>query len=318
MAWSFRTFGDKRVMDANKAADAVAKRAEDANRQFDDAKKQAKEEEEAVKTIVAGQFERDNWPQLLKFISTAVPQPDGDSQRLFLVPFDDGQPEPLIIPDLPDPKEVPAVSAYWGKSKDNPGRKAYEEYLHRQVEAALGKVSNPAGESEELPADVEHLIQFNIEGVDSFFCDKLDTFWDQVKTNGKVAKNGANYVRPMTDFDKKPEGAGWIIEIRGWTYHHAQESFIRNTLLENLARLGIQKPKAAAPADGKPPPAAPSARPQPRRRLLAGPVNRRRLQRRNCRTSARSSTISAMWFCISIRNPLPRDRSSYSTVSTRR
>ena len=29
----------------------------------------------AVRTIVAGQFERDNWPELYKFIYTAIPRP---------------------------------------------------------------------------------------------------------------------------------------------------------------------------------------------------------------------------------------------------
>ncbi len=244
----YRTYGDKRVTDAIGVAKKASDAADAANKKFEDVKRQAKEEEEAVKTIVAGQFERDNWPQLLKYINTAVPQPNGDETRVFLVPFDDGTTDKLEIDDIPDTAEA---KKYWGKGENNPGRKAYLEYMKQQAEAALGKEGTSANESDELPPGVENLIQFNIEGVDSFYCDNLSNFWDQVKTSGKVRTDGPSMVRPAEDFAKKPEGSGWIIEIRGWTYHHARESFIRATLLENLARLGIQKPKAATPPQDK-------------------------------------------------------------------
>src|SRR6185437_15855132 len=259
----YRTFGHPDVKKARDAADKASDDAKRANDKFEAVRRQAKEQEEAVKGIVAGQFERDNWPQLLKFVNAAIPQPNGDEKRVFYVPFDDGKPEKLEITDIPD--DISEARAYWGKGDENPGRKAYLQYLERQAEAALGKEDVSASASDDLPAGAENLIQFNIEGVDSFYCDNLSSFWDEVKQGNRLKSSGENMVRPKADFAKKPEGSGWIIEIRGWTYHHAQESFVRNTLLENLARLGIQKPKSADPSYGNAPtntpPATPAASP---------------------------------------------------------
>src|SRR5262249_43925896 len=90
-------------------------------------------------------------------------------------------------------------------------------------------------------------------------------------------------VRPREHYKKGPEGKGWVIEIQGYTYHHAKDNFIRDTLLTNLARRGIKaevkvkddKPAGAsgapatpaapaAPATPAPPPATPAA-PDPKK-----------------------------------------------------
>ncbi len=83
-AFEYRTYGDSRVKDAIKESDKVSDKAKRAQDEFDAAVKQAKEEEAAVRTIVAGQFERDNWLQLVKFVNTAIPQPDAREEPHFL------------------------------------------------------------------------------------------------------------------------------------------------------------------------------------------------------------------------------------------
>src|SRR5262249_7317225 len=60
-------------------------------------------------------------------------------------------------------------------------------------------------------------------------------------------------VRPVEHAKKVPEGKGWVVEISGFTYHHEKETFIRSTLLQNLARMGIKETKEAKPADGAAP-----------------------------------------------------------------
>ena len=244
----YRTYHDSRVQKAVDSAKAAKGRADKAKSDFEAAKKKARDEEDAVRTIVAGQFERDNWPELYKFVSAAIPQPDGQN-REFTVLDDKGEvAETLTLDNVPDVAE-----RYKQK-----GAQAYEQYLRQHVVADAGK----EGSNEPNPSVVD-LIQFNIESVQGFFCENLSNYWDYVKRDDHVRKLGADLVRPMEHYKKNPQGSGWIIEIHGWTYHRERENFIRNTLLENLARLGIQDKKADAAAGtpaapGAPPAAAPA------------------------------------------------------------
>ncbi len=248
----FRTYNDPRVQKAVKAADEAKNKAASAKTAFEAAKKRARDEEDAVRTIVAGQFERDNWPELYKFISAAIPQPDGQPREFKVLAEDGTVAETLTIDNVP--KDVAAKYV-------QDSTRAYQEYLKQHVSLESGKEGG-----NETPAGAENLIQFNIESVQAFFCDNLSSYWDQVKESPRVKKNRQDWVRPMEQFGKNPTGAGWVVELHGWTYHQDNENFIKNTILENLARLGIQEKKpdaapggGAAPAGGAaaPPAAAP-------------------------------------------------------------
>src|SRR5262249_50460085 len=94
----YRTYGNKRVVDAVESAKGAKKKADEAKSAFEAAKKKAKDEEDAVRTIVAGQFERDNWAELLKFVSATIPQPDG-GPRKFDVVAEDGSVQDTITID---------------------------------------------------------------------------------------------------------------------------------------------------------------------------------------------------------------------------
>jgi type IV pilus assembly protein PilM len=249
----YRTYNDSRVKSAVKAAGDAKSSADKAKSQFEAAKKKAKDEEDAVRTIVAGQFERDNWPELYKFISAAIPQPDG-RPREFLVFDDEGnEAETVKLDNIPQGPQDPAAAYV------KPSVKAYEEYLNKHVTSDAGK----EGSNEPTPG-IEDLIQFNIESVQAFFCDDLSKYWDQVKQSGRVKKNRDDFVRPKEHYKTNPTGNGWIIEIHGWTYHRQKENFVKNTLLENLARLGIREKKAdTAPAGGAAPPGGAAAPPAP-------------------------------------------------------
>jgi type IV pilus assembly protein PilM len=233
----YRTYGDKRVEKAIQSAKAAKGNADKAVSAFKQAKDKAREEEDHVRTIVAGQFERDDWPELYKFISAAIPQPDG-RPREFTIFAEDGDEADIIKLD-----NVPQDVA--GKYVAN-GEKAYKEYLSQHVVADAGKEGG-----NEPAAGADDLIQFNIESVQAFFSDDLSKYWDQVKQNGRILRNREEFVRPRDQYKTNPTGAGWVIEIHGWTYHRDGENFVKNTLLENLARLGIQEKKPdAAPAGG--------------------------------------------------------------------
>jgi type IV pilus assembly protein PilM len=233
-----RTYGDARVKKAVDLAGDAKKKADSAKSALDAAKKKAHEEEDAVRTIVAGQFERDNWPELYKFVSTAIPQPDC-RPRVFKVLAEDGsEAETITIDNVPQD----VAGDYLAKAAE-----AYQDYLRQHI-ADVGKEGG-----NEPSSAVTNLIQFNIESVQGFFSDNLSTYWDQIKQSERVIKNREDFVRPKDQFKTNPTGTGWVIELHGWTYHHAKESFIKNTLLENLARLGNPKKKADAPAGGATP-----------------------------------------------------------------
>jgi hypothetical protein len=74
---TYRTYGSKSVLDAEASAEDTAKKAQAAEAAFQAAKKKAQDEEAAVRSVVAGQEERVNWLELLKFVGDSVPLPDG-------------------------------------------------------------------------------------------------------------------------------------------------------------------------------------------------------------------------------------------------
>jgi type IV pilus assembly protein PilM len=233
LSLSSRTYGAPQVADAinkaNQAADQVAK----ANSAFEAAKSAALAEDEAVKAIVAGQFERENWLHLTKFLADAIPQPDGKNlppsyrQRYW--------------DEMPRPRAGQTVYS---------GKMAYEEML-KYAKNPPKPIEDP--NADPLPPGIDDRIQFNIQAIDCRYCDDLKAFWTAASKNKDKAD-----VRPTEQFDQPPEGKGWVIEISGFTFHHGKESAVRNLLLENISRLGIKKagtsetPPAGSPASGTP------------------------------------------------------------------
>ncbi len=237
-----RTYGDAKVAKAVGDAGSASDKAKKAKSQFEAAKKRARDEEDAVRTIVAGQFERDNWPELYKFISTAIPQPDGRPREFDVLAEDGSVAQTIKIDNIP--KDI--AEKYLAKSGQ-----AYHDY-RQHVTAEAGREGD-----NKPPPGITDLIQFNIESVQGFFCDNLSTYWDLVKRSERVSKNH-DFVRPMDQFAKNPTGAGWVIELHGWTYHEDKENFIKNTILENIARLGIRDQTPATPAGATTPGATPA------------------------------------------------------------
>ncbi len=227
------------ISKANNAASAAAKMESD----FEKAKADAKQEEEAVKSIVAGQGERLNWMRLYRFISEVVPKPDGKNLP----------PDGYLSPDdktftryfLERPRRPGAMS----------GQEAYKEYARRVRDGfkplALNDENQQQIEVDPMPPGIDDLVQFSIESIDCRYCDDLPTFW---KTALRERERGD--VRPLEHYDKKlPEGAGWIVEIAGYTFHREKDRFVRDALLTNIARLGIP-PEAKKDDAGTPMPGA--------------------------------------------------------------
>jgi type IV pilus assembly protein PilM len=243
VALSARTYGAPKVAAAIETANRMADQAAKANSAFESAKSSALAEDEAVKAIVAGQFERENWLHLTKFLSDVIPQPDGKN----LPP----QYRNRYWEQMPSPRKGQTVYS---------GKMAYDEML-KYAKAPPKPVDDPSADP--LPPGIDDRIQFNIQAIDCRYSDDLKAFW----TAASAGKDAGD-VRPTEQFKTPPEGKGWVIEISGFTFHHGKESTVRNLLLENIARLGIKKPEA--PADGTTPPPAEGPKPADGAKLAEG------------------------------------------------
>ena len=216
----------KAIQRAESAAAAAAK----ANDDFAKAKKSAESEEEAVKAIVAGQAERRNWLELFRFVNLCIPQPDGSN---------------LAPEQFADYFDTPAEKLPRGAMSGKAAYEQYKERLRAINKAAVGG-ADEGKEKEDVPAGIDDLVQFHIESFDTQFCDDLSAFW-ALATKDRDPAN----VRPLEHFKKKPEGKGWVVELTGYTYHRGKDAFIRDTLLNNIARLGIKvEPATPPPAQG--------------------------------------------------------------------
>jgi type IV pilus assembly protein PilM len=239
---------DPRVKSALDSSKSSVSKANDAETMFVKIRTEARNEEEAVKSIVAGQMERSNWLALGKFIRTVLPQPDASNlsayarQRYFIKP--------------PDPKTHP------NPQRRMTGQQAWEAFKIAQHGHKPGGADGAGSEGEprvgdELPPYIDDLIQVNIEGIDCRFCANLSAFWTEIRAKDVTDDE---QVRPRELFERGPEGSGWVIELRGYTWHHKAEAFIRDTLLDNIARIGMPGGIAAVAA-ARGAPAAPAAKP---------------------------------------------------------
>ncbi len=251
-----------------KKSQVVSDKVKKAENDFKLAKDRVTKEVAAVRSLVAGQDERLNWVDLIKFISDAIPKPDGSN----------------LPPDM--------KSEYWQKkpteADQHPnlklamtGEQAWREY---QKQMAAG---NKPVDGKENPADVrltglaqdplgrgiDDRIQFNVEMINARYCSDLALYWGAVtKDLGK--DNLKAYVRPLEQIATAPSGKGWVVEVHGYTFHYKKLYAPVELFAANLARMGINTPapagadpsaqggnptKPAAPAA----PAAPEAAPEP-------------------------------------------------------
>jgi type IV pilus assembly protein PilM len=238
-AWTYsyylddRPYNHPKVASAMKDSDKAAADAVAAVNKFKDAKSKALAEQEAVRTIVAGQMERRNWLHLLKFVEEGVPKPDASNLL-----------NTVMKKKYFDTHELP---------KHYTGKQAFDLFKKMQDGATpAAKDDEGAAARDPLPPFMDDLILFNIEGIDCRYTDNLAGFWNEARA---LAKEQENF-RPIPQFSDGPEGGGWVVELRGYTFHHGKAAFVRNVLLDNLAAVGIP-PKPEEAAGGKEPAAKP-------------------------------------------------------------
>ncbi|MCS6850138.1 MAG: type IV pilus assembly protein PilM [Gemmataceae bacterium] len=181
----------------------------------------------AIESVLAGQDERKNWLQLHKYINDCLPGPD-DSQ-------------------LTEEQK----RAYWdngGATPNDPveGRLAYEKFRKRQAGLADAKEEDDG---------IEALIHVNLEAVNCLFSDDLNAVFTRGRffTTLRESGRGSDTIGMREPLTQPPSGKGWVVELRGYTYHKKTRQFLTDTLMANLAtRAGPRKtapPPQAAPAN---------------------------------------------------------------------
>ena len=176
-----------------------------------------------------------------KFIAAQLPQPDGSN--------------------LP---ENPLQTKYW---RTDLAMRAAQEYRDR--------VRGGQTADQPMPDDLrENLVLVDVEAMNTMYTENLKAAYDNSLRAVKEASGVSDFKEAgMCRYDAEnpptekppPDGGGWIIEIRGSTYHKAGRQFVLDTLLRNIAVNGRKdlplEPAAGAAPPGTPPvpPGAPSA-----------------------------------------------------------
>ena len=228
-AWTDPTVA-KSIKDGERIIGDVGK----GKKNFEQAKSNVAKEESNVKSLLSGQDERFNWLDLFTYLNEAIPRQDGknlsEQQR----------------------------AAYWNVAQNRPrGEVAYKELVRRQT-LSRDEFGNDGYEpGDTLGKNIDQLIEFNIESVDCKFTENLSGFWQQVKGGGKSEERKVKEdVRPIEHWEKSPEGSGWVVELRGYTFQLDQKRFVQEVLLENLVRYGIVKNAPGNNAEAAPAAAA--------------------------------------------------------------
>jgi type IV pilus assembly protein PilM len=211
----------KRDMDLLKKKGAEAN---DYNKKYADEEEQLKKYLGSLNRIGAGVDERMNWQLLHQYVNSASPQPNGD--RLTI--------------------ESKGFVKVKNKYLNADGKKAFGDF----EDIKFGKLKDLPPEK---VADVDrfikqHLIQVNIAGINALYTEDLGSYFRKLsKDSDNLNGMGDQEMKDVVAYvsEKDPEKAklsplfkegteGWVVEVRGYTYHKDKSNFILNTIIENL------------------------------------------------------------------------------------
>lgn len=271
---------DDPVAKAMKAGKAVSSTVDTQNNTFKTRQDEVNKTTQDVQKIVAGKDERSNWIKLNEFIARCLPRPDGTN----------------LDPRL-------AFQMKYVLNED--AKAAREQYDNRK----LGK-DNVA----DVPLDeksLQNLANVDLEGMFTLYTEDLKDFFNKAKEKAKEQK--INELEGIDKFfldppagvkpDKKyseltPEGPGWVIELRGYTYNKAHREFLIDTLIYNINRYGFGNglvpfgAAAAAANPANPASAANPATPSAAKLTVADPIEGR-------------VSHAYLYFCRQVNDPQP-------------
>lgn len=209
----YRAVASPAVLDAIKRCNDTKSTADGFKSKVDGVLAQIEEDKKAVKSVVVGQDERLDWILFNQFVNQALPRPDGSN--------------------LSDKAKKMFLNQ---SAKD-----AFEYYKQQNISKIKAGETTP--DEEEWRGD---LLQANVEGMYCVYCLDLAQFHARLKADKTVMPETMR----KTDWEKAPEGKGWVAEIRGYTYYHDGLKFIHEAVVDNLATLPIKPEFASSDASG--------------------------------------------------------------------
>ncbi|MCS7045208.1 MAG: type IV pilus assembly protein PilM [Gemmataceae bacterium] len=200
-----------------KAAIEEAKKAlklrSDFENDVNNIKKEIEASEKALDKIGAGVKERMQWPLLIQYINMALPQPYGAK----------------LTTEARSYNKLNVLQTYKTKEAES-ALFAYDRRRFPKGNIAV----NAQKLAEEDEFIKKHLIQISIEGINALYSDDLAPFFKKLKKDAPTLPGMKSEEQQAIESEKDLPSKGWVVEIRGYTYHDKGQKFIEHTLLENL------------------------------------------------------------------------------------
>ncbi len=226
------------VNDAVSKVNQAVKNAKDLSTRFDGERKKVVDNVNNLNRIGAGISERLNWLDLHQYINMAAPQPSGER-----------------LSEQVSRRGVNAKEVYWATDAD--ARKAFELYEVRKLGAQ--KNDDPTAVARDELFVKNNLIQVNIVGINQMYSENLGPYYQKLFADGEALLGmEAEEVNQIKNFLQPPEKrtpdttlppmAGWVVEIRAFTYHKKKQQFVEDTFLQNLGKASLvrEMPQALA------------------------------------------------------------------------
>ncbi len=192
------------------------KRSQTVNSEISSREKEVETTKLDVLALIAGQEERINWIRLNEFINRSLPMPGKKEEG----------------GTLDDPERRPL----WQTDAARRATEVYKERLKAGIDPQIGW--------DDFTRSA--LCTVDLEGVTCRYTDNLKTYFEKVKKDSKTYTGEELAGMLPEDLNKPPEGAGWVVELRGTSSYFQKtkingvetdfqgREFILATLVKNL------------------------------------------------------------------------------------
>jgi type IV pilus assembly protein PilM len=238
----YNTWTQKGVADAIKKLQDTSKAAQRDTAEYNKLRDDTEKSLISLKILSGGEDERVNWLSLNTVINEALPRPDG-TRLLDSALNSNVRPRQVYFLDTPKEDPITKIKGISGRDAWN-NQKIFREFAN-QIKQTDGKQADPKQTEinnkrlQEEAANRRYLVQVNIEGIEALYSDNLPgEFFSKIanhRMDGMRAKEAA-MIREKDKSSKLPR-AGWVVEIRGFTYHIENKDFVLDTLVEHLNYL---------------------------------------------------------------------------------
>jgi type IV pilus assembly protein PilM len=251
----YAAINDKRIDDGIGATKKAGEAFDAQSTAFEGKLQLSRTKQADVKTIIAGQEERLNWPRWVEVFTATMPRP-GDTGNLNDAPF-------RFNATTPGPGEALFNQTQLWRGEGTSGLDALKWFNYR-LQRGVPIEDAVTDEKSEHP---KALAMVNVETVHTRYVNDINAFLGaadklvQEKFDDRIADWMKDDEREkdetVTDRVRwKPKGPaepGWVIEIRGFTDHKEGATFVRQAMLRNLQRSDTfaQQTDGSIKDDGK-------------------------------------------------------------------